>query len=124
MRKQEEILKDKRVMAVNARADSGMGFLKLGKRMADAAWVVWSRNGGWDHVSVSYENRCPTWDEMCLAKDIFFEDEERCVEYHPKRSEYVNLHPHCLHIWRPQGWEFPAAGSEPVKTAGEEKKTE
>lgn len=57
----------------------------------------------WEHVSVSPRNmkRCPTWEEMCYVKDLFFEDEEECVEYHPKKSEYANMHPYCLHIWRP-----------------------
>lgn len=27
---------------------------------------------GWDHVSVSLPNRCPTWEEMCKVKDLFF----------------------------------------------------
>lgn len=28
--------------------------------------------------------------------------EEECVQFHSKESEYVNLHPHCLHMWRNQ----------------------
>ncbi len=23
------------------------------------------------------------------------------MQFHPKRSEYVNYHPGCLHLWRP-----------------------
>lgn len=56
---------------------------------------------GWEHVSVSLQNRNPNWDEMCLVKDLFFDDEEICIQYHPKKSEYVNLHKYCLHIWKP-----------------------
>lgn len=56
---------------------------------------------GWEHLSVSMPSKTPSWDQMCVMKDIFFEDEEECFEYHPKKSEYVNIHPHCLHIWRP-----------------------
>lgn len=64
--------------------------------------VVVSDDEGWDHVSVSHPTRTPTWEEMCYVKDLFFEPEEECVQYHPKRSAYVNYHEHCLHIWRPQ----------------------
>jgi len=29
------------------------------------------------------------------------------VQYHPPRSEYVNNHPFCLHLWRPAGLDLP-----------------
>lgn len=57
---------------------------------------------GWEHLSVSMPSKTPSWDQMCIMKEIFFDDEEECFEYHPKKSEYVNIHPHCLHIWRPR----------------------
>ena len=47
------------------------------------------------------KKRCPDWDEMCKLKDMFFEEDECCVQYHPPKSEYVNNIPYCLHIWRP-----------------------
>lgn len=63
---------------------------------------MFSVQGGWEHLSVSMPSRTPTWDQMCIMKEIFFEDEEEAVEYHPKKSEYINAHSHCLHIWRPR----------------------
>ena len=60
----------------------------------------------WDHVSVSINRkRLLQWHEMCWAKDLFFEDEEVVVQFHPKKSEYVNMAA-VLHLWRYQG-EFP-----------------
>ncbi len=62
-----------------------------------------SGNGwGWDHVSVSLERRCPTWDEMELVRGWFFEDGETVIQFSPPRGtgERVNYHPHCLHLWR------------------------
>lgn len=61
--------------------------------------VCASDAGGWDHVSVSRADRCPHWEEMCQIKDLFFEEFECAIQYHPPKSEYVNIHPHCLHIW-------------------------
>lgn len=60
-------------------------------------------DGMWEHISVTPKNqkRCPTWDEMCAIKQMFFRPEEECVEFHPKESEYVNRNEYCLHIWRP-----------------------
>jgi hypothetical protein len=72
---------------------------------ADAFAVVISDGHGWDHVSVSLGHRCPTWDEMCFFKDMFFTDTETVIQFHPKRSEYVNDHPNCLHLWRRQDGE-------------------
>ena len=64
--------------------------------------VVASNGMGWDHVSVSLATRTPTWDEMCWVKDKFFAPEEVAFQLHPARSQYVNYHPFCLHLWRPQ----------------------
>lgn len=56
---------------------------------------------GWDHVSVSLPSRCPNWNEMCVVKDLFWEKDEAVVQFHPPESDYVNMHPYCLHLWRP-----------------------
>lgn len=65
--------------------------------------VVFSDQLGWDHVSVSLDvPRCPTWDEMCFVKDIFFREDELAIQYHPRAAEYVKVHPFVLHLWRPQ----------------------
>ena len=69
--------------------------------------VVVSDGEGWDHVSVSLQNRCPTWDEMCLIKDLFFETHEVAMQLHPAKDNYVNHHPFCLHLWRPQDKRIP-----------------
>lgn len=60
---------------------------------SDSAW--------WEHVSISTPDRCPTWEEMCFVKNLFWEDEELVVQFHPPKSQYVNCHPRTLHLWRP-----------------------
>jgi len=68
---------------------------------------------GWEHVSarvsghVEKDNRPPTWTEMCWIKQLFWEDDEACVQYHPPRKDYVNNHPDVLHIWRYTKSEIP-----------------
>jgi hypothetical protein len=57
-------------------------------------------SGGWEHVSVSLPDRCPTWEEMCRVKDLFWRDDETVIQIHPPKAQYVNQHPHCLHLWR------------------------
>ena len=55
----------------------------------------------WDHVSVSRIDKVPTWEEMCYVKELFFDDTECVIQYHPPKSVYVNNHPNVLHLWRP-----------------------
>ena len=62
---------------------------------------------GWEHVSVSLPDRCPTWAEMCRIKELFWDDEDCVVQFHPPKRDYVNLHPYCLHLWRPIGATIP-----------------
>jgi hypothetical protein len=54
----------------------------------------------WEHVSVSLSSRCPTWDEMCRVKELFWQDDETVVQLHPPKSLHFNLHRFCLHLWR------------------------
>lgn len=82
--------------------------------------VVASDGAGWDHVSVSRHNRPPNWAEMCRVKDVFFDPEEVVMQLHPRKSEYVNNHPHCLHLWRPQGVEIPTPHAAMVGVPGVE----
>lgn len=63
--------------------------------------IVASDGSEWEHVSVSTDTRVPRWQEMCFVKDLFWYDDETVIQFHPARSEYVNCHPYCLHLWRP-----------------------
>lgn len=71
--------------------------------------VVFSDNeGGYEHVSVSPKKQfnIPSWNDMCILKDIFFKDDEEVYQIHPKKSEYVNIQNNCLHLWKPIGHEL------------------
>lgn len=77
----------------------------------------------WEHVSVSLikdiaparqrrkkfsmVERCPTWEEMCYIKSVFFNEEESVMQLHPPKSQWVNNHPYCLHLWKPSLIEIP-----------------
>ena len=75
MRTLEQIKESKRVIVGITGIDGGQGEIHT------ATWtgsVIWSFGGGWEHVSVSpYKKRImPSWDDMCMIKDIFFNDDE------------------------------------------------
>ena len=73
----------------------------------------WGADGDqWEHVSVRASSSkggdaIPNWGEMCLVKDMFWDPEDACVQYHPRASEYVTAHPYVLHIWRPRDAVLP-----------------
>lgn len=72
--------------------------------------VISSDGAGWQHVSVSLADRperTPNWFTMCWVKDLFFEPEDVVVQFHPAKSDYVNHHPGCLHLWRCTAQPFP-----------------
>lgn len=101
MKTQEEIKKQSNLLICQTSFYGGIGEMwKAGKKYAS---VIWSNGGGWEHVSISPFNKSltPDWDDMCRLKDMFFYDNETVVQYHPKKSEYVNNVPNCLHLWRP-----------------------
>lgn len=69
---------------------------------------------GWDHVSISSKHKIPSWTTMCILKDMFFEEDEVVMQLHPKKIDHVNLHPRCLHLWRPHNEEIPLPPKEMV----------
>lgn len=56
-------------------------------------------DGKWVHLSVSHENKLPSWGELVSAKRDFFGPEITAVQILPDDSQYVNLHNHTLHLW-------------------------
>lgn len=74
------------------------GYFEVGplRIISSGSWP----DDGWEHVSVSLPHRCPTWTDMEHVKQLFWGDQETVLQFHPKKSEYVNVHPYCLHLWR------------------------
>jgi len=67
---------------------------------------------GWEHVSVvAYDHNgtpfTPFWEIMCKIKDCFWDKSDTVIQYHPAEKDYVNMHPNCLHLWRPTHQSFP-----------------
>jgi hypothetical protein len=69
--------------------------------------VIASDGLDWNHVSVSLPDRTPTWMEMCKVKSLFWDDDDAVMQLHPPRSQWVNNHNFCLHLWEPIGIEIP-----------------
>ena len=108
MKNLDEILKSKRIW----------DWCPMPKQM-QSAWIrlpdcgtcslLWCDNeNGYEHVSIApvKQHNIPSWDDMCILKDIFFDEEEEAYQIHPKKSEYVNISLNCLHLWKPIGHEL------------------
>ena len=78
----------------------------------DQLRVIASTGEGWDHVSVSRRDRCPSWEEMEFVKRMFFKEDETAMQLHVPPSRHVNNHPYTLHLWRPQSAEIPTPPQE------------
>ena len=65
----------------------------------------------WQHVSISKKHKCPTWEEMCFVKDLIWGDDSVVVQFHPKKSEYINNAETCLHLWCYKMGDFPTPPS-------------
>jgi len=82
-------------------------FCVISKSSRRTLRVIASSDMGWDHVSVSLQNRCPNWHEMEQIKLMFFNKDELCWQYHVPPADHINIHPYVLHIWRKHDFEMP-----------------
>lgn len=42
---------------------------------------------------------------------IVNKEDKVCMQLHPRKEDYVNNHPHCLHIWKPINKKIPTPPS-------------
>jgi hypothetical protein len=49
----------------------------------------------------------PAEEQIASSKNFFWEEEEVIMQLHPAKSQYVNYHPNCLHLWRPMHMSIP-----------------
>lgn len=95
------------------------GAFRLPPKIGSREMAIIASDGlGWEHVSVHcFQGKrefTPTWEEMAHVKRVFWDDDDVVVQFHPASSEYVNNHPHTLHLWRPTNAALPTPPSELV----------
>lgn len=95
----------------NSHGNNGAFKIPIDKENGIEAFVIASDKLDWEHVSVTIKengkSETPTWEEMCVIKELFWDDTDCVVQFHPPKSEHVNMHEHCLHLWRPKDIAFP-----------------
>ena len=55
----------------------------------------------WLHVSASYSDRLPSWEDMREVKDAFCGKGREAYMVFSPEERYVNDHPYVLHLWCP-----------------------
>lgn len=53
----------------------------------------------WYHVSFSRKDRLPNYEETKAVKKYWFGDDKWAIQIFPPKSDHVNIHVHCLHLW-------------------------
>ena len=109
MRKLEEIKANKYV-EIKKEGQDGMAGTVYDKKTRVKLNFIMSWGAGCEHCSVSITDRykrCPSWEQMCIIKNTFWNEDECCIQFHPAEKDYVNNHEYCLHIWKPIAQEIP-----------------
>lgn len=59
------------------------------------------QHGGrrWIHLSCARRNALPSWEDLKLVKRVICGPNRQAIQVIPRESEYVNFHPHCLHLF-------------------------
>lgn len=87
----------------NARAFEGINAKTNGIHViADRTFIDGKE---WGHVSFSRRNRMPSYDDLKTVLETFCDLDHVTLQIFPKRAEYVNCHPYCLHLWQPIGFD-------------------
>lgn len=55
----------------------------------------------WLHVSISRGDRLPDYQDLVLVKDGLIGPKRKAMQLFVPRSEHVNDHEFCLHLWSP-----------------------
>jgi hypothetical protein len=62
--------------------------------------VITSIENGFWHLSISTPDALPSYKEMKEARYKFCPEEIYMAEIFPPKSEFVNFHPFCRHLWQ------------------------
>jgi len=75
-------------------------FFGEGERLRIMASVEEKEDGNkWFHVSLSYADRIPQYEEIATVRDVMFRPESTVLQVFPPRNEHFNEHEFTLHLW-------------------------
>lgn len=72
--------------------------IQFEKTLGECA-IIYAKEADRWHLSISHPTRLPTYDEVKQARYDFLPDDVYMAMIFPPKSEFVNVHPFCLHLW-------------------------
>lgn len=63
--------------------------------------------GGKATVQGKHTETYDVWANHPVLRAMFFGEDERVMQFHPPKSEYINNYPYCLRLWKPVDTEIP-----------------
>lgn len=86
MKKLEEIRKTPNLIIEAETENDGLGGKYYDK--INNKWLnfIFSYQMGWEHLSVSMPSKTPSWDQMCLMKDVFGTKTKLAYNITPKKK--------------------------------------
>lgn len=100
------------------------GWIDLGGGKFKGTVLFGYKEAGWEHVSVSHFNKhkLPTWEDMCLIKEMFWGKDVTVCQFHPAEEAYVHdigvpgaKLENVLHLWRPIDGDWSVITEEMMK---------
>lgn len=67
--------------------------------MFRGCFLIVTKDDGLWHLSMSRKDRLPSYDELKDARYQFMPDVHYAAQIFPPKSEFVNAHQFCLHLW-------------------------
>ena len=61
--------------------------------------VIVAIENGMYHLSISKANEHPSYEDIKQARYNFTPDSVVMAQIFPPKSQFVNLHEHCFHLW-------------------------
>lgn len=72
-----------------------------GKLLIIASAAIEDDGEVWVHVSASYKDRLPSWDDLRAIKAILIGESRYAYQVLPPSDHSVNIHKYCLHMFAP-----------------------
>lgn len=74
------------------------GVFKMGE-----CFIIVSIDGGKWHLSISKKKASPSYKQIKAARYKFLPNDITVAQIFPPKEEFVNIDPHCHHLWEIQG---------------------
>jgi hypothetical protein len=85
---------------ISGETDDGRSFVNRMRRLSVIVSGDTEQDGKrWIHFSVASPDRLPSWDTLVEMKELFLGQDRKAIQVIPPKSEHVNIHPNCLHLF-------------------------